>query len=113
VCLLRGTDWVSEQNNSTSILRDCPRVIYGGRSATLTGFSPSPAVSPVSIIPPMLHTHLHLHVALTRGTNGRSLETFQKAMFLQIRISSVVSASAFTSVCQAALPADGYAITLN
>jgi hypothetical protein len=32
--------------------------------------------SPVSIIPPMLHTHLHLHVALMNGTNGRSLQTF-------------------------------------
>ena len=29
--------------------------------------------SPVSIIPPMPHTHLHLHVAFTRMTNGRSL----------------------------------------
>jgi len=33
---------------------------------------------PVSIIPPMLHTHLHLHVALSRETNGRSLRVFQK-----------------------------------
>jgi hypothetical protein len=37
-------------------------------------------VSSASIIPPMLHTHLHLHVALTRRTNGRSLGTFQDAM---------------------------------
>jgi len=36
-------------------------------------------VSPVTIFPSMLHTHLHLHVALTRRTNGRSLGTFQKA----------------------------------
>jgi len=28
-------------------------------------------LSPVSIIPAMLHTHLNLHVALTRGTNWR------------------------------------------
>jgi hypothetical protein len=35
--------------------------------------------SPVTIFPSMLHTHLHLHVALTRRTNGRSLGTFQKA----------------------------------
>jgi hypothetical protein len=42
-------------------------------------FSPSTSVSPVSIIPPMLHTHLNLHVALSRRTNGRSLvRTFQK-----------------------------------
>jgi len=41
--------------------------------------SPSTSVSPVSTIPPMLHTHLHLYVALSRRTNGRSLgRTFQK-----------------------------------
>jgi hypothetical protein len=28
--------------------------------------------SPVSVIPPMLHTQLHLHVALTRTSNARS-----------------------------------------
>ena len=35
---------------------------------------------PVNIIPPILHTHLHLHVALTRRTNGRILGTFEKAV---------------------------------
>ena len=35
---------------------------------------------PVSIIPPLLHSYLRLHVALTRRTNGRSLGTFQKAL---------------------------------
>jgi hypothetical protein len=33
---------------------------------------------PVIIIPPTPHTHLLLHVALTRRTNGRSLGTLQK-----------------------------------
>ena len=27
----------------------------------------------------MLHTHVHLHVILTRGANGQSLGTFQNA----------------------------------
>ena len=40
-------------------------------------FPPSPSVSPVSNIPPTLHTRLHPHAALTRRTNGHSLGTFQ------------------------------------
>jgi hypothetical protein len=36
---------------------------------------------PVSIIPSMIHTHLHLRVAFVRRTNKRSLETFEKTMF--------------------------------
>ena len=35
---------------------------------------------PVNIIPPMFRTPLHLHVALSRTTNGRSLGTFQSAL---------------------------------
>jgi len=38
---------------------------------------------PVSIIPPMLHTHLHLQVGFTSSTNGRNLGTFQKAMLFR------------------------------
>jgi hypothetical protein len=34
----------------------------------------------VSIIPPMLHTHLRVHVAVTRRTNGRRMGTFRKTM---------------------------------
>jgi hypothetical protein len=43
-----------------------PFEIGGGQSDTVTGFSPSSSVSPVSIVPPMLDTHLHLHVASYR-----------------------------------------------
>jgi hypothetical protein len=32
------------------------------------------------IIPPVLHTHFHLHVAVTRKTKGRRLGTLQGAM---------------------------------
>jgi hypothetical protein len=38
---------------------------------------------PVSIIPPVLHTHLYLHTVLQRRTNGRSLGTSQKAMLFR------------------------------
>jgi hypothetical protein len=34
---------------------------------------------PLSIIPPMLHTHIPINVALTIRTNGRSLGFFQRA----------------------------------
>jgi hypothetical protein len=36
--------------------------------------------SPVRTIPPLLHNHVHLHVARTTSKNGLSLGTFQKAM---------------------------------
>jgi len=38
---------------------------------------------PLSIIPANLHTHLHVRVAVTRRTNGRSLGTFQKVKFFR------------------------------
>ena len=40
------------------------RLVVG--KVTLTGFSPSSSVSPVNIVPPVLDTHLHLHVASYR-----------------------------------------------
>jgi len=51
--------------------------VFVGHSGTGTGFSPSTSVSPVTTIPPTLHT-LQLHVALTRRTHWRGLGTFQK-----------------------------------
>ena len=99
-----------------------PCEICGAQSGTVTGFSPSTSVSPVSIIPPMLHTsvspvsiippmlhtsvspvsiippmlhaHLHLHFSLTR-TTGRSLGTFQKAMLLRKSESTVTIVDQF------------------
>ena len=38
-----------------------------------------------SIILPMLNTHLHIYVALTRRTNRRNLRTFPKAMYFPKR----------------------------
>ena len=34
---------------------------------------------PVVLNPPVLRTHIHVHVAFTRRTNGRSPENFHKA----------------------------------
>jgi hypothetical protein len=39
---------------------------------------------PVSVIPHIIHTHIHLHVALTRRTIGRILGTFQKPYSYEI-----------------------------
>ena len=53
-----------------------------GQSGTGTGFSTVLWFCHISIIPPLLHTHLH--ATLTRRKNGRSLGTFKKAMFFGI-----------------------------
>jgi hypothetical protein len=59
-----------------------PCKIYGVQSGTVTGFSRSTSVFPVSIIPPMHHTHLYLHCMHPRRTDGQSLGTFQKAVVI-------------------------------
>jgi hypothetical protein len=38
---------------------------------------------PVTIIPPMLHSYLHLHVAPIIATNDLSLRTFQKVVLFR------------------------------
>ena len=47
--------------------------ICGGQCGTRTRDFPRTYGFPVNIIPPMFHAHLHLHVALTRRTNGSNL----------------------------------------
>jgi len=55
---------------------------FGSQSDSRTGFSTNTSAF-ACIFPPILRTHLHLreNVALSRRTNGRTLETFQKAIF--------------------------------
>ena len=55
-----------------------PCEINNGQSGTGTGFLLVLRFSNVSIIPPVLHTRFHLHVALTRKTNGRSLRNSKR-----------------------------------
>lgn len=47
------------------------------------------SLSPVSVIPSMLHTPLNLHVALTKSTNCRSLGICQKTTMLFSEIGGV------------------------
>jgi len=54
-------------------------VICGGQGGTETYFSPSTLFSPVSTIPPVFHTQLHLHDAFTIKAKGQRLGIFQKA----------------------------------
>jgi hypothetical protein len=48
--------------------------IFGAQNSTVNGFPATNSFfSPVSFIPPVRRLHLHLHVALTRRTSGRSI----------------------------------------
>jgi len=53
-----------------------PCEIWGQQSGLTQNFLCVLPFFHVSIIPPALHTRLHLHAALTRMTNGRNMGTF-------------------------------------
>jgi hypothetical protein len=72
-----------------------PCEICSRQSAAGKSFYQSTSVFPGNIIQPILHTHLYLHVALTRRTSGRGLGTFQKAMLFQ-NSRSIEEKSTFT-----------------
>ena len=79
-----------------------PRPVRVGsvvRKSGMRGFSPVLQFPPVGIILPTPHTHLHLLVALTGRTNGRSLGTFRKAMHFA-KLGSVWAAKCCNLVCK-------------
>jgi hypothetical protein len=59
------------------------REICGGQIGPGAGFLRVLWFSPVSTIQPMVHTHLHLHVTLSRRPKGRSHGTIQIAVFFR------------------------------
>jgi len=67
--------WAGCDPGSFHVISAVDKVALGGFLLRVVQF-----VS-VFIIPPILLTHLHLNVAPTGTTNGRSLETSQKATF--------------------------------
>ena len=54
-------------------------VMYGRQNDTTTLLN----FSPVTTSPPMPHTPLHLHIALTKVTKGRSMWTHKKGMLFR------------------------------
>jgi hypothetical protein len=54
--------------------------ICGGQSELGEDFLPVHRFSPVSIIPPIMHSHSPLHVPVSKRINERRLETFRKVM---------------------------------
>ena len=77
VCDLHGVGGSPADPQVRYRVRSCG--ICGGQNGTVIGVSPVLQFSPVTTIPPMLHTHLRLHVGHTKRTNGWSLKTFQKS----------------------------------
>jgi hypothetical protein len=54
-------------------------------------------VSPVSIIPTVPNTHIHIHIALTRRTNGRSSWPLETAMLFR-KVENTGQKSTFTAI---------------
>jgi hypothetical protein len=50
-------------------------------------FLPGLLPTPISIIPPTPHTHLHLHVAFTKRSDKRNFGIFHHAMLFRITVS--------------------------
>ena len=56
-------------------------------------FLPVLRFTPVSIIPSLLHSHLHLHVSAAKRKSGLSLRSFLKTMNRELLALSIQSAN--------------------
>jgi hypothetical protein len=59
--------------------RGTPCEVCNRQRGNGTCLYPSTLAVPVSIIPPMMHTHLHLNISFTRRISDPSLETFKQS----------------------------------
>jgi hypothetical protein len=87
----RASLWTFNGTLPTARVKRCGKMVTSGAGLVLrtigldsrpvhagyieTGAARSTSVSPLSNIPPMLHSHLHLHVALTSRTERHNLGT--------------------------------------
>ena len=75
--MVQAVRWRSVTAEGPIQSQESPYEMCGRQSGIRVGFYPSISVSPACIIPPILHSRLHLNVALTGRTNGRNLRAFK------------------------------------
>jgi len=72
--MVQAVSWRSLTAGARFQSQVSPCKIYGVQSGSVTGFSRSTFVVPVSVIPPMHHTHPHIYVCLPEGQTGKAWE---------------------------------------
>ena len=74
-----------KSGKSRNVLDTIGTAIRGGRSVTVQATVPVIPFSPVNIIPPKLHTHLHVYVSFTGRTSRRRVGKFNVFFFFGTR----------------------------